>query len=108
MRRASAAEKERVRAILNDCLPADAHVRGMKLDIGAAKADGKFPMTEITCPVLAISAQDDAFETDARAREIAESVPNGRLVLFQTGGHLLAGRQNETVREVAAFLARVS
>lgn len=102
----SAAEKERVREILNESLPADGHVRGMKLDIVAAKADGRFPMKDIACPVLAISAEDDVFETAERAREIARAVPNGKLIVYPTGGHLLVGRYDAVMREVMAFLAR--
>lgn len=103
--RLSSSEKRRIRQVLNDCLPANAIAAGMKLDIAAAHADDAFAMANVACPVLAISAHDDAFGTAARAREIADTVPNGRLLLFPSGGHLLVERHEEALKEITAFLA---
>lgn len=100
----SAEEKQRVRQILRDGLPARDHAEGMKLDIAAAHARAGFPMRGIIAPVLTISAADDGFRTAARAKEIAGAVRDGRVIIFPTGGHLLVERQADVVREVVAFL----
>jgi pimeloyl-ACP methyl ester carboxylesterase len=54
--------------------------------------------------VLTISAEDDAFGTAARAREIAAEVADGRAIIFPRGGHALIGIQADAVKEITAFL----
>jgi pimeloyl-ACP methyl ester carboxylesterase len=62
---------------------------------------------KIACPVLAISAEDDRFGTASRAKFIAASVPNGRVILFPTGGHALVGHYADALRESASFFQTV-
>lgn len=97
-------EKQRVHQVLIDGLPARDHAQGMALDIDAAQPDDSFGFADISCPVLAISAADDSFRTAERAKEITDAVPHGKLMVFETGGHLLVRRQKDAVRAIAAFL----
>lgn len=102
--RATATEKRRVRTILADALPASSRLAGIRIDLDGMSPDNSCALATLTQPVLAISAEDDAFETAPRARDIAAAVPDGTAVIYSSGGHALVGRHAEAVRETAAFL----
>jgi len=97
-------EQARVQQVLDHLLPVGPRVAGMNFDVATAAAREPYAMEKISCPVLAVSAEDDRFGTARRARLIVSSVSDGRLVVFQTGGHALVGHMVDTVREGAAFL----
>jgi pimeloyl-ACP methyl ester carboxylesterase len=61
----------------------------------------------IRAPTLALSFEDDRFETLAAARHIAASVPDARLVAFPSGGHVWVGHEREVFGEILGFLASV-
>lgn len=105
VRAAPQAEQARVQQILDHLLPIGARSRGMQFDVETAARRTPYPIGEIRCPVLAISAEDDPFGTAARAREIARTAPQARSVVFQTGGHALVGRYDQTLREIERFVA---
>lgn len=100
------AERDRIFQLLLDGLPARDHAVGMAFDIDTAQPAGTFPFADIHCPVLAISAADDAFKTAARAKEIAKAVPFGSAVIFPNGGHILVNRLDEALRTIKGFLKR--
>ncbi len=75
----------------------------MEFDIRTAAATDPYPIERILCPVLTVSAEDDLFGTAARARQIAAIAPNGRAVIYPTGGHALVGRYSEALSEIAAL-----
>jgi pimeloyl-ACP methyl ester carboxylesterase len=100
-------EKARVRRILEHLLPVSARLAGMKFDLETAAAHEQYPIEKIACPVLTISAEDDRFGTASRAKSIAASVPNGRVILFPTGGHALVGHYADALRESASFFEAV-
>lgn len=104
VRRASRKEKRRVRSILFDALPGSARLAGMRIDLAQMSPDSSCALDTIACPVLAISAADDAFQTAGRARDVAAAVPDGITVIYSSGGHALVGRYGEAVRETAVFL----
>jgi pimeloyl-ACP methyl ester carboxylesterase len=104
VRGASQDEQARVQRILDHLLPVGPRVAGMNFDVATAAAREPYAIGKISCPVLAISAQDDRFGTALRARLIVSSVANGRVVVFPTGGHALVGHMADTVREAVAFL----
>lgn len=105
LKAASPAEAERAREVLDHLLPIRRRADGMQFDIATAADRRPYPLDKIRCPVLAISAEDDAFGTDKRAREIADAVPQGRAIIFPSGGHALVGRYDETMAAVATVLA---
>ena len=103
---ASSGERDRVRIILEGLLPLSARFDGMEFDIETAASPRPLALDQIRCPVLAISAQDDAFGTAERARQIATGVKDGRVVVYPTGGHALAGRYLDAVERIDAFLTQ--
>lgn len=102
-----AAERERVSNVLTHILPISRRAEGLVLDGRTAGDPPSYPVETITCPVLAISAKDDLFGTAQSAIYTARQVRSGRLVLFENGGHILAGRQSEVWTAVTSFLNEV-
>jgi pimeloyl-ACP methyl ester carboxylesterase len=104
VRAAEPGEKARVRQALDHLLPVSLRFRGMQFDIKTAVTYEPYPIEKIACPVLTISAEDDRFGTASRARYIAAGVPDGRAIIFPTGGHALVGHYADALREVTSFL----
>lgn len=108
LRAAEPGEQARVRRILEHLLPVSARLAGMQFDIKTAASPEPYQIEKITCPVLTVSAQDDEFGTAARAELIAGKAPNGKSVIFPTGGHALVGRYGDVFSEVTSFLQVVA
>jgi 2-hydroxy-6-oxonona-2,4-dienedioate hydrolase len=64
-------------------------------------------LDRITAPTFAISVEDDRFGTAKAARHIAASVPQARLTIFPTGGHIWLGHDRELFGQIDAFLKEV-
>ena len=107
VRAAEPSEKARVQKILDHLLPVSPRFGGMQFDIKTAATHEPYPIEKIACPVMTISAEDDRFGTASRAKYIAAGVPDGRAIIFPTGGHALVGHHDDALREVTAFLRTV-
>ena len=59
----------------------------------------------MTVPTLVISVEDDRFGTAQTARDIAAAVPNAKLVVYPSGGHIFVGHDAELWREVGHFVS---
>jgi pimeloyl-ACP methyl ester carboxylesterase len=104
VRAADLSEKARVQQVLDHLLPVSQRIAGMNFDIQTAATHEPYPIEKIACPVLTISAEDDRFGTASRAKFIAAGVPNGRAILFPTGGHALVGHYADALSESASFI----
>jgi pimeloyl-ACP methyl ester carboxylesterase len=107
LRTADPGEKARLGQILDHLLPVSSRYAGMQFDIKTATDRQPYPIEKIACPVLTISADDDAFGTASRAKYLAAGVPDGRAILFATGGHALVGHYADALRESTSFLQAV-
>ncbi len=105
VRAAEPAESERVRAILRNILPVSERSQGLLNDARLAYNPAPMPLERIRAPTLALSLEDDRFETLAAARHIAATVAGAKLVSFPTGGHIWVGRNAEVFAEVDRFLS---
>jgi pimeloyl-ACP methyl ester carboxylesterase len=103
-RGAAAADRERVRAILGNLLPVSDRARGFANDARLAGNPQPQALESIRAPTLALSLEDDRFETAAAARHIAASVRGARLVLYPTGGHVWIGHHAGVFAVVDEFL----
>ena len=108
MSAAAPAEQARARAILRDILPVSDRARGFAHDARFAADPPPQALERITVPTLAISMEDDRFETAAAARHIAASVQGAELILYPTGGHIWIERQDMLFAAVDAFLSRTA
>ena len=104
VRAANPAEKIRVQQVLVHLLPVSQRVGGMNFDVATAASRETYALEKITCPVLAISSDDDRYGTALRARYIVAHVSQGRTVIYSTGGHALVGHYTDTLNEGSAFL----
>lgn len=104
IRAANSEEKARLQQLLEHLLPIQPRVGGISFDVATAGTHEPYAIEKITCPVLAISAEDDLFGTAPRATLITATVANGRTIIFPTGGHALVGHSADILRECVAFL----
>lgn len=105
---ASNSEKARVASMQRLLLPVSMRRPGIEFDIETAANPPKFDWASVDCPILAISTEDDAFQTASRAAEIVENARNGTLIVFPTGGHALVGRLDDVLEAGQAFLSKYS
>jgi 2-hydroxy-6-oxonona-2,4-dienedioate hydrolase len=107
VRAADPSEKDRVQQVLDHLQPVYQRIAGMNFDIKTAAMHEPYPIERIACPVLTISAEDDRFGTASRARYIAASLPDGKAIVFPTGGHALVGHYADALGEITSFLQTV-
>jgi 2-hydroxy-6-oxonona-2,4-dienedioate hydrolase len=100
-------ERARVRAILRDILPVSDRAAGLLNDARLAYNPAPMRLDLIRAPTLALSLEDDRFQTLAAARHIAATVPGAALATFPTGGHVWVGRNGEVFAKVDDFLSVV-
>jgi 2-hydroxy-6-oxonona-2,4-dienedioate hydrolase len=100
----SRAEQNRVMQIVRTIEPLSRRFPGINID---SNADLSRPLLQyITVPTLVISARDDLFNTLPAAEFAASTIPNAKLVVYETGGHLLVGREQQVRAVIKDFLAK--
>jgi len=97
------AEQQRVQRIVRSIQPLSRRVDGINLDSIPERSAP--PLEAIAAPTLIVSARDDLFNTLPASRFVASRIHNSRLEVFETGGHLLVGHQQEVRELVAEFAA---
>ena len=98
------AEQDRVMQIVRSIQPLSRRFPGINID---SNPDLRRPVLEdIAVPTLVISARDDLFNTLPAAEFAAGTIPNAKLVVYDTGGHLLVGREQQVREVVSDFLAK--
>lgn len=96
-------EQDRVMNIVCAIEPLSLRFPGINVD--STPDLQELPLEKITAPTLIISARDDLFNTLPAAEYAASKIPDSKLIIYDTGGHLLVGHE-ETVRAaVRSFLA---
>jgi 2-hydroxy-6-oxonona-2,4-dienedioate hydrolase len=101
---ASKAEQERVMHIVSSVQPLSLRVAGINIDSNPDLR--RLPLDRIQAPTLVVSARDDLFNTLPAAEFAAGTIPNARLVIHETGGHLLVGHEDEVRAVISQFLAK--
>lgn len=103
-RRASPEEQERVLRIARHILPMGAREAGLQNDLELLASALNFPAEKIGAPTLVVSAENDLFGTWESGRALAARIPGAQFSGFPDGGHLLVGRYEQVVAEIALFL----
>jgi len=103
---AGGVEQTRVRGILRSILPVSDRARGLLSDGQLAYTPAPMPLERITAPTLAISFEDDRFQTLAAARHIAATVPGAQLISYPRGGHVWVGHEPAVFTAIDGFLRR--
>jgi 2-hydroxy-6-oxonona-2,4-dienedioate hydrolase len=102
---APATERRRIFTIMADVLPLSRRLSGLRKDSTATLKPLALPL--ITAPTLIITAKDDLFNTLSAARVLAEGIPSAKLVVLESGGHLLVNRHGEVSAAIADFLTSI-
>lgn len=102
---APAEEQRRADRILQTMLPISRRTRGMLNDARLAGSPVTFDYAAIRVPTLILSAEDDRFGTAGTARKLSGMIPNARLVIYPTGGHIWIGHDAELAGEISSFMA---
>jgi pimeloyl-ACP methyl ester carboxylesterase len=98
------AAQNRVMQIVRSIEPLSRRFPGINIDSQIDLA--RRPFQEITAPTLIISARDDLFNTLPAAEFAAKTIPNAKLIVYDTGGHLLVGHEQQVRAAVGEFLAK--
>jgi pimeloyl-ACP methyl ester carboxylesterase len=96
-------ERDRVANIVRAIEPLSLRFPGINLDSNPDLRE--LPLAKITAPTLIVSARDDGFNTLPAADFAASKIPSAKLIVYDTGGHLLVGRQQAVRAAVRSFLA---
>jgi 2-hydroxy-6-oxonona-2,4-dienedioate hydrolase len=104
---ASAEERNRVNTMAEQILPVSTRVAGLIDDTALGKSLGPYALASVRAPTLVISARDDGFGTYAAAEYTASQISGARFVGFDSGGHLLVGRDEAMQAAIVALLDRV-
>ncbi len=104
LRGASAAERARVRRVLDHVQPVSRRRLGLLNDASVVGSLERYELERIAAPTLVLGLEDCLYGTYPGARYSAERIPGARFVSYPTGGHLWVGRHEEAMAEVAGFL----
>ncbi|MDP3739253.1 MAG: alpha/beta hydrolase [Hyphomonadaceae bacterium] len=105
VRSAAPSERSRARKVLKDILPVSERTHGLLNDARLAGAPSPAAVETIRAPTLAISLEDDRFQTLAAARHLAGTVPGARLLSFPSGGHVWVGHNDDVFAAIDQTLA---
>lgn len=101
---ASREEQAEVAMVLEHVLPVSPRRIGLLNEARVMSSLERYALERIRAPTLAISAQDDLYDTYETARYTATQIPHARFLGYPSGGHLLVGHQQEVTAEITRFL----
>lgn len=102
---ASARDQAETLRLVDRILPITLRSAGMWNDSVTNGSPPRYNLENLRAPALLIVAEDDLYKTFQYAKYSSEHMPNARLLIYPTGGHILIGHP-EAFTEIADFLAR--
>lgn len=96
------ADRVRVRNVVKSVEPLSLRFSGINVD--SAPGLTELPLEKIAAPTLLVSARDDLFNTLPAAEFAAGKIPGAKLIVYDSGGHLLVGRSQQVRTDVRKFL----
>lgn len=90
-------------------LPLHLRREGMRLDAQVTNSDmarnfSDYPIEKIACPVLIIGARDDKLVDVSAMEQAAPRFQTHQLLLFENGGHLMKGHEQEVEAALDQFI----
>jgi 2-hydroxy-6-oxonona-2,4-dienedioate hydrolase len=101
---ASAEERARVNAMLDNILPVSARAEGLRSDSALGKNLPPYALESIRAPTLIVSTRDDGYGTFASAQYTASRIAGARFIGFDNGGHTWVGHDDEVSAEIVKLL----
>ena len=102
---ASAQERARVNAMVDNILPVSARAAGLRSDTAAGKHLAPAALETLRLPTLVVSARDDGYGTHASAAYTASRIAGATFIGFAEGGHTWVGHDDEVMSEIVKLLA---
>lgn len=99
-----AAERARLNTVLDHILPVSRRRLGLLNEAAVVPTLPRYELERVQAPTLIIAAQDDLYGMYRPMRYSADHIPNARFIGFPTGGHILAGHQDQVTAEILGFL----
>jgi 2-hydroxy-6-oxonona-2,4-dienedioate hydrolase len=96
------AERQRIASILDGVLPLSRRLAGLRND--ASIILHPLPLQQISAPTLVITTRDDLYNTLPAAAHLADGIPSSKLVVLQSGGHLLVDQRQEVASVITDYL----
>ncbi len=96
-----------VKDVFRSSLPVSLRTKGILNDGYVSNPDinAGYPFHEIHVPTLIIHAMDDPVAKFPGAQELAQQIPEATFILFETGGHLTLGHEEEIKKIIADFVS---
>jgi 2-hydroxy-6-oxonona-2,4-dienedioate hydrolase len=101
---ASAPERARVNAMLDNIVPVSARAEGLKSDTAMGKHLQPSTLASVRAPTLVMSARDDGYGTYASAQYTASQIAGAKFIGFSTGGHTWVGHNDEVMAEIVKLI----
>lgn len=98
------AERARLKTLLDHILPVSRRRLGLLNEAAVIPTLPRYELERVQAPTLIIAARDDLYGMYTPMRYSADHIPNARFIGFPTGGHMLAGHQEEVTAEIVGFL----
>ncbi|MBF9031726.1 alpha/beta fold hydrolase [Rhodobacterales bacterium HKCCE3408] len=98
-------ERQRAQTILGQIYPISRKLDGLRTDAFWAGSPSPTAYDRIAVPTLLLSCEDDLFGTAATARNLSDRIPDARLILRDTGGHIWLGHDEEFADQIAGFVS---
>jgi pimeloyl-ACP methyl ester carboxylesterase len=100
---ATVATRRRVMNMVETIEPLSSRFTGIVVDSHAALHE--LPLSKIKVPTLIVSARDDLFNTLPAAQHLANRIPGAQLVVYDNGGHLLIGHEQDVQMRIRRFIS---
>jgi 2-hydroxy-6-oxonona-2,4-dienedioate hydrolase len=97
---ASESERARAHGLAERVLPVSSRALGLRDDTRLGKSLRPPALEAVRAPTLLVSARDDGFGTYAAAEYTAGRIAGATFMGFDSGGHLLIGRDEQVQAEV--------
>jgi 2-hydroxy-6-oxonona-2,4-dienedioate hydrolase len=104
---ATASERARVYALVDNILPVSSRREGLFSDTAASKHLMPAQLELVRAPTLIIAARDDGYGTYASAQYTADRISGARFMRFETGGHTWVGHNVALMEEIATFITPI-
>ena len=98
----TAAQHARVNELMECILTVSVRQAGIVNDAVNNGSLGRYALEEIHAPTLILDATD--VSTYPKSKYTAAHIPGAKFVVYETGGHLLIGHEEESRIAVAEFL----
>ena len=106
-------EKNKLNNLFNTILPINPRRKGIINDEKVINPDmsvnfSDYVLEEIDCPVLILHAKNDPMAKYEEMQTSSKRFKNFQIILYETGGHVLFGHDEETRRHISNFILQNS